>query len=102
MKIKTNDKVKIMAGKDKGKEGKIIQVFPQSEKVVIEGMNIMKKHLRSKKGGEKGQMIELSAPMSVSSVMLVCSKCEKPTRVGYKLDGEKKKRVCCKCGEFID
>lgn len=102
MKIKVNDKVKITAGKDSGKEGKIIQAFPSIEKVVVEGMNTMKKHLRPNKSGEKGQTIELSAPMHVSNVSLVCPKCGKTVRVGYKVEGDKKKRVCRKCQEFID
>ncbi|MCX6779579.1 MAG: 50S ribosomal protein L24 [Candidatus Magasanikbacteria bacterium] len=102
MKIKTNDKVKVLKGKDRNKEGKVIQVFPQAEKLVVEGLNIMKKHLRTKKAGEKGQVIELSAPLRVANVMLVCPKCGKATRVSYKKDGEDKKRVCSKCKEFID
>ena len=102
MKIKTNDKVKIIHGKDNGKEGKVIQVFKTDGKVVVEGVNIMKKHVRSRKGGEKGQMIELSAPLRVENVMLICTKCNRPTRIGYKLDGDVKKRVCRKCKEIID
>lgn len=102
MKIKTNDNVKVLSGKDKGKTGKVIQVFTANSKVVVEGMNKIKKHLRSGKQGEKGQVIELSSPMAVSKLMLICTKCNKPTRVGYKLDGDKKKRVCANCKEFID
>lgn len=102
MKIKTNDKVKILKGKDRNKEGKVIQVFPIAKKLVVEGLNIMKKHLRTKKQGEKGQVIELSAPLRVDNVMLVCPRCGKGTRVGYKKDGDEKKRVCSKCKEFID
>ena len=102
MKIKTNDKVRVLKGKDRNKEGKVIQVFPQAQKLVVEGLNIMKKHLRTKKQGEKGQVIELSAPLRVANVMLLCPKCAKATRVSYKKDGEDKKRVCSKCKEFID
>jgi large subunit ribosomal protein L24 len=106
MKIKVNDKVKILSGKDATKntkkEGKVIQVFPQNEKVVVEGVNIMKRHLRTRKDGEKGQILELAAPINISKVMLMCPKCSKPTRVGYKMDGDKKKRVCKKCNQFID
>lgn len=102
MKIKTNDKVKVLKGKDRNKEGKVIQVFPQAEKLVVEGLNIMKKHLRTKKAGEKGQVIELSAPLRAANVMLICPKCGKATRVSYKKDGEDKKRACSKCKEFID
>lgn len=102
MKIKTNDKVRVLKGKDRNKEGKVIQVFPVAEKVVVEGLNIMKKHLRTKKQGEKGQVIELSAPLRVANVMLICPKCAKATRVSYKKDGTDKKRACAKCKEFID
>lgn len=103
MKIKTNDKVKIIKGKDRGKEGKVIQVFIAANKVVVEGLNLMKKHLRTRKQGEKGQIIELSAPLNAANVMLICPKCAKITRVGYKLDGgAAKKRVCRHCKEFID
>ncbi len=101
MKIKRNDTVKIMTGKDSGKSGKVIQVFNEENKVVVEGLNIMKKHLRSRKAGEKGQIIELSAPLSAANVMVVCPSCSKTVRVGYKMDGDVKKRFCRKCGTFI-
>ena len=101
MKIKTNDRVKIVAGKDRGKEGKVIQVFPKEGKVVVEGLNIMKKHLRPRKQGEKGQVIELAAPFNASNVMLLCEKCGKPTRVGYKIEEKGKNRICRKCKEVI-
>lgn len=102
MKIKTNDKVKILSGKDKGKTGKIIQVFPEDMKVVVEGVHSIKKHLRAKGKAEKGQVLELSAPINASKVILLCSKCEKPVRVGYKIENDKKYRVCRKCGQSID
>lgn len=102
MKIKTNDKVKILSGKDKGKTGKVIQVFPSEGKVVVEGVSVIKKHLRPKNKSEKGQTIELAAPMISSKVMLICPKCEKPTRVGYKIEGDKKMRVCRACGQSIE
>lgn len=102
MKIKVNDKVKILSGKDLGKEGKVVQVFPKLEKVVVEGVNIMKKHLRTRKQGEKGQVLELAAPINVSKVALICIKCGRPTRVGYKITGDVKKRVCRKCKEIIE
>lgn len=102
MKIKVNDKVTAITGKDQGKEGKVIQVFPKAGRVVVEGLNIMKKHLRARKRGEKGQVIELSALMDASNVMLICPKCAKVTRIGYKIDGAEKKRICRQCKEFID
>ena len=102
MKIKTNDKVKVSSGKDAGKTGKVIQVFPKDEKVVVEGVNIMKKSLKSGKKGDKGQLVELAGPMHVSKVALICPKCNLETRVGYKIEGKDKKRVCRKCKEIIE
>ncbi len=106
MKIKTGDNVKILSGKDKGKTGKVIQVFKKSSegtpKIVIEGTNVLKKHLRPKQRGEKGQVLELSAPMNVSNVMLIDGKSGKPTRVGFKIEGKEKKRIAKKSREFID
>ncbi|HSR88827.1 MAG TPA: 50S ribosomal protein L24 [Candidatus Udaeobacter sp.] len=102
MKIKLKDKVKVTSGKYAGKVGPIVQVFPKEEKVVVEGVNIMKKNLKSGKKGEKGQLIELAAPMHVSKVALICPKCNLETRVGYKIEGKDKKRICRKCKEIID
>ena len=102
MKIKINDKVKILNGKDKGKTGKVIQVFSDQEKIVVEGVNVMKKHLRAGKQGERGQVIELAGPVHQSKAGLVCPKCEAVIRVGYKLEANEKKRVCRKCQQFID
>lgn len=97
MKIKKGDQVIIISGKDRGKSGKILDVLTQERRVVIEGANIRKKHVRPKKSGEKGQVVEIPAPTSVSNVKLICSKCNKPTRVGYKIVGDKKYRICKKC-----
>ncbi len=102
MKIKTNDQVKIISGKDKGKTGKVLQVFPSESKAVVEGINKIKKHLRTQKAGEKGQVIELSGPMQISKLMLVCPKCQKPTRVGSAVNGDKKQRICKACKALID
>lgn len=105
MKIKTNDNVKILSGKDKGKIGKVIQVLKSKKKnqryVVVEGLNVRKKHLRAQKSGEKGQTIELSFPIHSSSVMLIDPNSKKPTRVGYKMEGDEKKRVAKKSGEYV-
>ena len=101
MKIKKGDQVKIMAGKDSGKTGKVLRVFAPVEKVIVEGLNMVKKHIRPRKEGEKGQRLELPAKMNVSNVMLVCPKCGKTTRVGYKKEGDKNERVCKKCNLVI-
>lgn len=101
MKIKTGDKVIIIAGKDKGKSGKIIQVLPQLKKVVVEGINILKKHIRSRQSGQKGQIIELPAPLNVSNVMLYCERCARGVRIGAREEADKKVRFCKKCKESI-
>lgn len=97
MKVKKGDEVKIISGKDRGKRGKVVRVIPVESKIVVEGINIVKKHLRPKKSGEKGQRVEISAPLNVSNVMVICSRCGKSTRIGYKVSGDKKFRVCKKC-----
>ncbi len=96
--IKKNDKVLILAGKDRGKTGKILQVFPKLRRVSVEGVNITYKHLKKRGESQKGQRIEFPAPISSSNCKLVCSKCEKPTRVGYKqLENGTKERQCKEC-----
>ena len=106
MKIKVNDKVKVISGRERGKTGKVIQVLRSKrtnhDYVVVEGLNMRKKHLRVQKRGDKGQIIELSAPMNMSNVMLIDPTINKPTRVGYKVEGKSKKRVGKKSGEYID
>ncbi len=103
MKIKKGDKVKIIIGKDRDKEGKVLQVLPEREKVVIEGLNLVIKHMRPRRSGEKGQRIQFPAPLQISNTLLICPKCNKPTRVGYKiLENKKKIRMCKKCKEAID
>jgi len=97
MKIRKGDTVKIIKGKDRGKTGKVIQCFPQEGYVVVEGLNLRVKHLRARRGGEKGQKITYPAPLVHSNVMLVCPTCGKITRVGVKREGEARQRMCKKC-----
>jgi large subunit ribosomal protein L24 len=97
MKIKKNDTIKILTGKDAGKTGKVLRAYPTENKIIAEGLNLIKKHKRPRREGEKGQRVELPRKFSVSNVMLVCPKCGKTTRVGYKKEGEKKVRICKKC-----
>lgn len=101
MKIKTGNLVRVTSGKDKGKEGKVIQAFPREGKVVVEKVNILKKHIRGQKGGKPGQRIELASPIPVSRVQMVCPACARLTRVGYEGKGKDKKRVCKKCRKEI-
>ncbi|BCX16143.1 MAG: 50S ribosomal protein L24 [Candidatus Parcubacteria bacterium] len=97
MKLKKGDIVKVIAGKDKGKTGKIIKAFPSQNKVLVEGINQYKKHVRPKRVGEKGEIILISRPLDVSKVMLVCSSCGQATRVGYLIKDNEKTRYCKKC-----
>jgi large subunit ribosomal protein L24 len=101
MKVKKGDTVLIISGKDRGKRGAILQVFPKTARVMVEGVNFKKKHRKPRKTGEKGQIINLPAPVSVSNTKLVCPKCGKPTRLGRKVVDGKKYRICKKCGEEI-
>lgn len=97
MKIKKNDTVQIITGKDRGKTGKVLKVFPQKGSILIDGLNIYKKHAKPKKQGEKGQIVLVPRPINVSNVMIVCSACNKNTKVGYKSENKNKVRYCRKC-----
>lgn len=101
MKIKKGDKVQIMAGKDRGKQGEVLLVLPVAEKVVVKGANVMKRHVRARREGEKGERIEKEAPIHVSNVMVVCPHTNKPTRVGYKVEGGEKIRMSKRAGKAI-
>lgn len=102
MKIKKDDKVIIICGKDRGKVGKVMQVFPKEKKVVVEGLNIRYKNIKPKKQGEKGQRLEFSAPLEASNVMLIDPKSGRCTRIGYKiLENKEKVRISKKSGEVI-
>jgi len=91
----------MLSGKDRGKTGKVSLVLPEDGKVVVEGLNMIKRHVRARKQGQKGQIVSKERAVSASSVALVCKSCGKPTRVGYKMTGESKARICKKCGAEI-
>ena len=101
MKIKANDKVVVLSGKDKGKKGKVLEAMPAAGKVVIEGINVATCHVKPKKQGDQGGIVSREIPMYASKVMLVCPKCGKATRHAVKLDNGTKARVCKKCGQTI-
>ncbi len=101
MKIKKGDNVKMLAGKDRGKTGKVIRVDQGSGRVAIEGLNVWKKHARPRRQGEKGEIVSVTRPVQASKVALVCSSCHAATRIGMRLEGGKKQRVCKKCGANI-
>ncbi len=103
MKIRKNDTVIILAGKDRGKRGKVRRALPGKNRVLVEGLNMIKRHSRARRAARQAGIIELEAPLHVSNVMLLCNKCGKPTRVGFRfLDDGKKVRVCRSCAEAID
>ncbi|MEK7158065.1 MAG: 50S ribosomal protein L24 [Patescibacteria group bacterium] len=100
--LKKGDEVKILAGKDKGKTGKITQVLPSMGRAVVEGCNQLVKHLRRRREGEKGQRIEFFAPLPISNLAVICQKCKKVTRIRMAiLEGEKKTRSCIKCQQTL-
>jgi large subunit ribosomal protein L24 len=103
MKIRKEDNVLVIAGKDKGKKGKVRFVYPDQERVLIEGVNMIKTHSRARAQVRQAGLIEREAPISLSNVMLVCNRCNKPARIGFKLleDG-RKVRICRSCKEAID
>jgi len=101
VKLKKGDNVIMRSGKDRDKNGKVLMTIPKRGKVVVEGLNTVKKHLRAKKQGQKGQIISKERAVSMSSVQLICPKCNKPTRVGYKVEGDRKVRICKKCESEI-
>ncbi len=101
MKIKTNDTVVVLSGKDKGKQGKVLSADPEGRKVIVEGVNVAKRHQKARRQEEQSGIIKKETPIYVSKVMLVCPKCGKPTRVGHSVVDGKKVRACKKCGAAI-
>jgi len=103
MKIRKNDTVIVTAGKDKGKTGKVRFAYPKEERVMVEGINFIKRHTKARGAVRQAGIIQLEAPIPVSNVMLLCSRCNRPTRVGFRsLEDGRKVRVCNRCSEVID
>jgi len=101
MKLKKGDSVLITAGKDKGRTGKVIKAMPKELKVLVEGINLKKKHVRPKREGEKGQVVEIPMSIDISNVKMICPKCGKITRVGFLVENKEKYRICKKCKQKI-
>ena len=99
--VRKDDKVVVLSGRDKGKEGKVLAAMPKEDKVIVEGVSVASKHVKPKKQGEQGGIIKVETPIYASKVMVVCPKCGKPTRVAHKIEGDKKVRVCKKCGAAL-
>jgi large subunit ribosomal protein L24 len=99
-KLKKEDTVQVITGKDKGKRGRVLKILRDKDRLVVEGLNIVKKARKRRNQQDRGGIVEIEAPIHSSNVMIVCKKCG-PTRIGYKLEGETKTRVCRKCGEVL-
>ena len=100
-KIRKGDTVEVLAGKDKGKRGEVVSVNLKKEAVIVSGVNIVKKAMKKRSQQDQGGIAEVEAPLNISNVGIVCKKCGKPVRIGYKIDGDKKVRVCRKCGDIL-
>ena len=101
MKIKKGDEVIITGGKDKGKKGKIEKTYPKKDTVLLPGLNVYKRHMKKRDEKNPGGIISFARPLPVANVALICPKCGKPTRIGYKIDKDKKSRICRKCKSII-
>jgi large subunit ribosomal protein L24 len=101
MNIKKGDTVKILYGKERGRRGPVVAVDPKNERIIVEGLNLYKRHLKGDGRTRTSEIVTIEKPFPISKVMLVCPSCDKPTRVGIKQEGDKKVRVCKKCGKEI-
>lgn len=103
MKIKKRDNVIVISGRDRGQKGRVLRVLADKNRVVVEGVRVVKKRIKPRREGEKGQTVEVPQSIHVSSVALICPQCGEPTKVGYRGTGAKqKKRICRKCKKTID
>ncbi len=102
MKVKKNDTVLVLTGKDAGKTAKVLVAMPKSNKVVVDGINVQKKHKKARSAQEVSSIQNQSGPIDASNVLVVCPACGKATRVAYKVEGDKKARICKKCGAILD
>ena len=100
-KIRKDDTVEVIAGKDKGKRGTVVRILTKKDAVIVSGVNIVKKAMKKRSQQDQGGIVEIEAPLNISNVGIVCKKCGRPVKAGYKLNGDKKVRVCRKCGETL-
>jgi large subunit ribosomal protein L24 len=101
--IRKNDIVQVIAGKEKGKTGRVVRIIPKKDRAIVEKVNMVKRHMKPGAQSRQGGILEREAPLNISNLMLVCTKCTDPTRVGYRiLDDGNKARFCKKCDELID
>ena len=99
-KLRKEDLVQVITGKDKGKQGKILRIDREKGKVIVAGVNMVKKAMKKKNQQDRGGIAEIEAALHISNVMIICKKCG-PVKIGYKIEGDTKKRVCRKCGEVL-
>ena len=101
MRIKKGDNVQVLSGNDKGKTGEVLQINPKTDKIIVKGVNVRKKHVKARKQGEESGIIAIECAIPSSKVNVVCSKCGKATKVGYQIEKDQKVRICKKCGATI-
>lgn len=102
MKVKKNDTVLVITGKDAGKTAKVLTALPQANKVIVDGVNVQKKHKKARNAQEVSAIQNQSGPIDASNVLVVCPTCNRATRVAYQVEGDKKARICKKCGALLD
>lgn len=98
MHIRKGDQIKMMTGADRGRTGKVLAAFPRTRRIAADGINVKKKHVRPRRQGQKGELVQVPMPFPASRALLVCRACGKPVRVGFRTEAGKKMRVCKKCG----
>lgn len=101
MRLKKGDKIKVLSGKDRGKSGKILAILNKESKVLLDGLNVYKKHKRGRRQGEKGEVVLVPRPLAASKVVLICPSCNRAARSGFRFEGDKKVRFCRKCQAVI-
>ena len=99
--VKKGDTVLIQVGKDRGKTGKVLTMLPRDRRLIVDGLNLVKKHIRPRRAGEKGQVVEIPSPMPIARVLVVCPSCTKATRVGIRRTSGTRERVCKKCSSVL-
>ncbi len=102
MKVKKNDTVLVLTGKDAGKTAKVVSAYPKANKVVVDGVNVQKKHKKARSAQDVSAIESMNGPIDASNVLVVCPTCNKATRVSYLIEGDKKVRICKKCGAVLD
>lgn len=102
LRVRKNDTIMVLSGNHKGRKGKVLKVFPKTNRIIVEGVNLIKRHTRPSQKNQKGGIVEKEASINISNVIVICSKCNTPTRIGSKmLEDGKHVRICKKCGEMV-